>query len=333
MVISVLLAVSMVGGGKFEPPPGKALILMGCEWNDAYKEYTRLTGDIPAGGVFWYEFNGDTTFFWHNAKDNVGPGGVLAIHFSLPDKKTVREIVAGDRDENIRKIGKAFKEWGHPLFVAIGPEFDHRDNRQKFTAKEFVAIFRRVHRIWDEMGVTNVAYVWHSCLENLGEGTWAFYPGDKYVDWFGVSLYWPNQYKEAPDFAGAARTRKKPLIVMESSPIQGKTATFEDWHGPHLRACAALGAKVVCYNNFRDHQLLGNDFKNSAFDRLSPRIVKAWSEEMKRPCYLHTGQLYNLGDGTRMTPRVTRATPTRDSNVRRQGSSSRDPVREVRDSP
>ncbi|WP_337177496.1 hypothetical protein [Paludisphaera sp.] len=116
--------------GKFDPPPGKMLVLLGC---DNYQSYRRLTGDTPAGGVFWYEFNGDTSFFARNAA-LVGEGGVLAVHFSLPDKKTVREILSGERDENIRRIGAAFKGWGRPLYVAIGPEFDHKDNRAKYTA-------------------------------------------------------------------------------------------------------------------------------------------------------------------------------------------------------
>lgn len=272
---------------KFEPPDGKAMVLIGCEWSDNFKQYKRLTGDTPAGGVFWYVFNGDTNFFWHNAKDNVGPGGVMAIHIGPSDKKAVEELLSGQRDENIRKLGRAFKEWGHPLFVAIGPEFDHKDNRAKYTAAQYVDFYRRVHRIWNDMGVTNVAYVWHSYVENLGKQTWAFYPGDEYVDWFGISLYWPNQFQAAPTFASAARARKKPLIVMESSSINGKTRTFEDWHGPYLSACASLGVRVLCYNNFRDHPQIAEPFKHSAFDQLPRPIADAWGRAMKSSVYLH----------------------------------------------
>jgi len=263
------------------------MVLIGCDWSDNFKQYKKLTGDTPAGGVFWYEFNGDTNFFWHNAKDNVGPGGVMAIHVGPSDRKAVEELLSGQRDENIRKLGSAFKEWGHPLFVAIGPEFDHKDNRAKYTTAQYVDFYRRVHRIWNDMGVTNVAYVWHSCVENMGKQTWAFYPGDEYVDWFGISLYWPNQFQAAPTFASAARARKKPLIVMESSSINGKTRTFEDWHGPYLSACAALGVRVICYNNFRDHPQIADPFKHSAFDQLPRPIADAWGRAMKSPVYLH----------------------------------------------
>jgi hypothetical protein len=284
----ILIALVLIGSDKPSvPPEGKTMVLIGCDWSDNYKSYARLTGDTPAGGVFWYEFNGDTTFFWHNAKENVGPNGVMAIHIGPSDKRAVEEILSGQRDENIRKLGSAFKEWGHPLFVAIGPEFDHKDNRARYTAAQYVDFYRRVHRIWDEMGVTNVAYVWHSCVENLGEGTWAFYPGDKYVDWFGISLYWPAQFRDAHMFASAARSHKKPLIVMESSSINGKTFTFNNWHGPYLRACAALDARVISYNNFRDHPLIAEPFKHSAFDQLPKSIGKQWGQEMKKPRYLH----------------------------------------------
>lgn len=280
---------------KFEPPPGKAMVLIGC---DNFKSYTRLTGDFPAGGVFWYEFNGDTSFFWHNAREVVGENGILAVHIGPLDRRVVQELLSGKRDENIRKLGAAFKEWDHPIFVAIGPEFDHKDNRPRYNASEYVRLFRRVHRIWDELGVTNVAYVWHSCLDL--DSRWAdYYPGDKYVDWFGISLYWPSQFRDAPVFVQAARSHRKPVIVMEASPVKGgASSSFEEWHGPFLRSCASLGARVICYNNFGDHPLIAPPFKHSAFDYLPRSIAEAWGRAMKSPSFLQAGpDLYEVLQG------------------------------------
>lgn len=281
-------------GGKFVPPTGRTMVLVGCSWDDGYKTYTRLTGDTPAGGTFFYTFNGDTKFFWHNARENVGEHGVLQIGFNLvaDTDGSLAPYLTGQRDDEIKAIGHAFKEWGRPLYVAIGTEFDHKTHyNRSYTPQDYVRTYRRIRDIWDGLGVENVAYVWHSvCDRDIGPFTWAHYPGDKYVDWFGFSFYF---YDESPDgtrpayiYAQQARLHRKPLMVCESGPKNGKARTFEDWHGPLLRTCADLGVRIICYNNWRDPPV-GEVFKNSAFDRLPRPIAEAWGRAMKSPTFLH----------------------------------------------
>ena len=122
LVVPLLLALPNVataaeqarGRGKFEPPPGKAMVLMGCGWDDSYQLYKRLTGDVPAGGTFHYEFNGDTNFFWRNARENVGENGVLHVNFNLISNTggSLKPYLKGEKDADIKKIGEAFKTWG-----------------------------------------------------------------------------------------------------------------------------------------------------------------------------------------------------------------------------
>lgn len=306
------------------------MVLMGCGWNDAFQKYKQLTGDTPAGGTFHYEFNGDTKFFWHNAKDNVGPGGVLHVNFNLVSNTSgsLKPYLKGEKDEEIKKIGLAFKTWGHPLYVTLGTECDFSGH--KYTAQQFITVYRKIHKIWDDLGVTNVAYVWHL----IGDGKnpqWAYhYPGDDYVDWVAFSFYYlENNLPYLRVVSRLAHKHHKPLMVAESGPINGKAHAFSDWHGPFLRHAMAFGVKVICYNNWRNPPV-GDEFLNSSFDRQPESIVHAWAREMQRPCYLHAEwglerQLYTPPIKDTIPSQVTTlSSPRRAKNgVRSDGSPGR----------
>ena len=272
---------------KFEPPEGKCLVLIGADWHDEIKTYTKLTSDVPAGSKFYYEFNGDTSFFWHNARANAGPDGVLAIEFNMfsDTKGSLKPFLSGERDENIMKVGRAIKEWGRPTFVAIGSEFDHKTHfNRSYTPEEFVRAYRHVHDLWAREGVENVAYVWHSVCDDVGEAIWRYYPGDEYVDWFGFSVLYAHQARQAPKFAAMARSRRKPLACIESGSINGQAQRWEDWHAPFLGLCRDLDVKLIGYNNWGKGD---TPFDNNAFDRLPKPIGVAWGKAMKSPTYLH----------------------------------------------
>jgi beta-mannanase len=274
--------------GKYEPPSGKVIVLMGCGWDDSYQQYRKITGDTPAGGVFWYEFNGDTNFFWHNAREVVGQNGVLHVNFNLVSNTggSLQPYLKGQKDEEIKKIGRAFKQWGHPLLVTLGTECDFPGNKG-YTSQQFIAVYRKIRKMWDDLGITSVAYVWH-LIGNDGNPRWAsYYPGNDFVDWVAFSFYWfEKDFPHVSQVARIAHKHRKPVMIAESGPYSGKAHTFSDWHGPFLRYASALGVKAICYNNWREPPT-GPEFHNSAFDRLPRPIAEAWGRAMKSPTYLH----------------------------------------------
>lgn len=291
MVSVAVLSVMLVGAGKFEPPPGKTMVLVGCGWDDSYQKYQEATGHEPAGGVFWYEPNGDTNYFRHNARQ-VGPNGVLLIHFLLitDNGNYVPKLISGEQDDELERLGAAFKEWGGPVYLVVGTEFDHKAHIKDFTPQQYVRAFKRIRDVWGRQGVTNVAYVWHSVCDDITDRTWAFYPGDRYVDWFAISLYYDYQARQAPRFARMAKSRRKPLMIVESGPPNGKVRRFDDWHAPFLRTARGLGARVICYNNFNRGAPVEEPFKNSAMHLMPGRIAKDWGREMQKPTYLKAGE-------------------------------------------
>lgn len=276
------------GRAKYEPPDGKTMVLIGCDWSDNFKQYKHLTGNTPAGAVFWYEFNGDTDFFWHNAREVVGENGVLHVNFNLVSNTggSLKPYLEGKKDAEIKKIGEAFKTWGHPLLVTIGTECDFPGNKG-YTSQQFIAVYRKIRKMWEGLGVMNVAYVVHF-IGNAGNPRWtSYYPGDDLVDWVAFSLYWFD--KDLPhvrEIARIAGEHHKPVMIAESGPLNGEARSWEDWHGPFLKHASSLGVKAICYNNWREPPV-DRAFHNSAFDRLPRPVAEAWGRAMKSPAYLH----------------------------------------------
>ena len=292
---------------KFEPPDGKCLVFIGAGWGDEMATYRRLTGDEPFGAKF-FSFPDDTTasYFWHNARKNCPPGGGLLIEYGLPytTKGDLGPILRGDFDEALNNLGGAIKDWGGQVFFVVGYEFDHPELAwpQRYTPQEYIRAYRKLHKMWDALGVENVAYVWHTCNESP-QVHWDgykrrdlmrfedFWPGNEYVDWVGASLYWEDQARHLPVVAAFARKKGKPLMICESGlstkdhdkPVR----TFEDYLGPFLRFCERQDVKAIGYNNFPDEPRVLPPFRRTSFDLMSEDIVKGWSKEMMRDRYLN----------------------------------------------
>ena len=296
---------------EFEPPDGKALVLIGGEWHDEVGTYRKLTGDTPAGTKLWYEFvDAKCDYFLHCARNNCPPGGILFVESVLANitKGDLRPYIRGDFDDRIIALGKEIKSCGKPVFFGIGGEFDHPDKGwpNRYTPEEFVAAYRHIHDLWASKGVANVAYVWHTSnlgpeslqkefdRRDLGE-TMRFWPGDDYVDWIGASVYWPEQFDRLRLVADLARRKGKPLMVAEGSfaSMDGRgPRSYEEWHGPFLALCERARVKAIAYNNFNDFPTLGI-FKDSNFDKLPKDVSRKWGQAMKRSFYMHASpELY-----------------------------------------
>jgi hypothetical protein len=108
-----------------------------------------------------------------------------------PAKFGLAELRAGRYDRYIRYFALSAKAWGRPFFL----RFDWEMNGAWFPwgagvngnqPGEFVPAWRHVHRIFEQVGATNVSWVW---APFVGTGLRKFYPGDRYVDWTGLDGY------------------------------------------------------------------------------------------------------------------------------------------------
>lgn len=116
-------------------------------------------------------------------------------------------IIRGDHDQYVRDWATGARNWGHPFFL----RFDWEMNGwwypwaegKKGTSDtivngnnpgDYVKMWRHVHDIFEEVGATNVTWVW--CINHMSDTTSGshppmsqIYPGDDYVDWISFDVY------------------------------------------------------------------------------------------------------------------------------------------------
>ena len=119
------------------------------------------------------------------------------------DRKTkyLPAIVGGEYDAFFREWAREAKEDGRRVLLRFGFEF----NGDWFTwggdPQTFVRAWRRAHRIFDDVGASNVEWVWCANVTSHpsvpANDMRHYYAGDAYVAWVAVDGYnWGDHYRE-----------------------------------------------------------------------------------------------------------------------------------------
>src|SRR5690606_33104908 len=156
----------------------------------------------------------------------------LSFALSVGSGEAVDDAIANtDRyDDLIRSIGRIIRDFGDPVFVRIGFEFNGRWNA--YHPGLFPKAFRKFVDLLREEGAANFATIWcyepnapgdFDALGPDGEPLW--YPGDEYVDWFGIDLFQNGAFN--PDGAsgrgrGGESAYERTLRFLEMARRHGK---------------------------------------------------------------------------------------------------------------
>ncbi|MDD2710147.1 MAG: glycosyl hydrolase [Verrucomicrobiae bacterium] len=129
---------------------------------------------------------------------------------------TLKAILSGQFDRDLREWGKRAGEFGSPLIVEYGTEvngewfvWNGRWNGKAKGPGRFRAAYRRIIRIMREAGASNITWVFHVDDSQIPPDGWNrfenYYPGDDYIDWLAASIYGPQKpdgpYEEGREFA------------------------------------------------------------------------------------------------------------------------------------
>src|SRR3954468_14539929 len=201
--------------------------------------FTEATGVSPSVAMYFYDFGGrvDTT-----ALRRLSDSGRLPMMTWEPWNHTtpsanpysLQAIAAGQFDAYLSAQGKALAAVGAPVAV----RFAHEMNGSWYqwgqgvngnTPADYVAAYRHVHDVITSAGATNVIWVWSpiTVISRPNVPLAPLYPGDGYVDWLGLSVYFssptatyaadiPSTLRELDRFAPA-----KPIYVAETSVLPG----------------------------------------------------------------------------------------------------------------
>ncbi len=252
-------------GSKFEPPDGQCLFILGQADEDQMKAYISQVRStpVPAGFAFYTSLSngavqGDMPRYKSFLEDY--PNTILQLAIWTGERQWgtpgnyLDEITSGKYDQNIIALAGACKNFGKPVFIRFGYEFDGWHNA--YPPDKYIAAYRYFVDRMRAMSVTNVAYVWHSWGVGAYYGHEDFpdyypalpagqaatqelwYPGDDYVDWVAMSIFgigWGNLSTNnvVQWLITFAENHAKPVMLAETAAIKTSGQSDANWVIPN----------------------------------------------------------------------------------------------------
>ena len=321
---------------KFEPEDGKCILFVGQEltaiggleeYDDGYLDhfdtpggFTMYTDFSPGDDFFGYTLKGldgvFTTDDWGDSPSNMSlqiadkdfEHMALAIGLWLVNHEG--EVARGEQDSLVVRLGEWIKGLGRrPVFLRIGYEFGGEWNH--YDREDFLTAYKRIKDTYDDMGITNIAYVWQSHGWGMSqEDLEQWYPGDEYVDWCGYSFFSRFDEVQMIEFA---EKKGKPVFIAEASPTistptvktNGKTKetilsnseqaeeAWQKWFVPFFKTIHDHPETIKAISYINCHWKANPMwFDNPTFQDVDARlqtsemISKRWKEETGKDAYL-----------------------------------------------
>lgn len=286
---------------SFAPPDGKTLLLIGQD-KDTIDRYVKSTGHNPVG-LMVYTSVQEARGLWDAADYGSGvmhaqaiiddyPGAAIQIGLYMVD--ALQEILEGKFDSNLDKIAAWIKKSNRPIYMRIGYEFDLPQNKYD------PVLYKKAYRyIVDRWRLQNVkaSYVWHSYGHlNLEKPMMDWYPGDDYVDWFGISFFSAFNDGDVKWMVNRAREHNKPMMLAEASPfgtgIQKGEVSWNLWFKGFFETIDRYNIAAVCYINSNwDIMPMwnGQGWGDSRIEANSV-VKEKWLKEIKRERFIRSNK-------------------------------------------
>ncbi len=264
--------------GKFAPINGKTMLILGQDLGSVSGYVNSGRFPIPAGVTMYtdiYTMGGLNNITNYGAGD-IGsqaaldryPNSALIIGLWMVEEADgqgedhpngLTEIVNGQHNDELDKFAAfANRNAPRPIYLRIGYEFDGPWNN--YNPNKYQAAYRYIVNYLNQRQVTNVAYVWQSATwgETPPNGIDSYYPGDKYVDYVGLSFFFFDQNFNGDNLdyiLSFARSKNKPIMMAEVSAQyhefdQGTFHPFDNPGSPQQ-----LGGQGI-WNQFFKDQLI-----------------------------------------------------------------------------
>lgn len=158
--------------------------------------------------------------------------GALAILRWEPFDASLAEIALGRHDTYIRSYANAVRSLGLPIAITFAHEMNGRWypwGSHRSTGRDFNRAWRRIHRIFEDSGATNVIWAWTPNVISGAPGVKLenWYPGDRYVDWIGIDGYVATDGAQTyaalfgPTMKEVQKFSKRPFLIVETGVERG----------------------------------------------------------------------------------------------------------------
>ncbi len=127
------------------------------------------------------------------------------------------KVAAGAYDAQIRQFTDGLVALNRPAYVRIGFEFNASWNGYESSA--YVKAYKRIADAIRNRKLNNVALVWNYSPADPKD-YWPWYPGDEYVDWWGINLFYVADFTSNTSqwFMRDSMQHRKPVMIGEASP-------------------------------------------------------------------------------------------------------------------
>lgn len=307
--LSVPLNVSAEGQrAKFEPPDGRVLLMVGQD-KDTINEYVGAVGIVPGGSMVYtsiQQLEGLTSQADHgsgpmHASALVKRYPQAAIQMGLSMVGALEGLPQGAYDGNIDKLAQWLKHVRVPVFLRIGYEFDGPHNH--YDPRQYQGAYRYLVDALRQREVRNVATVWHSYASGTPHSLEAWYPGDTYVDWVGLSYFDQPEDLMEP-VVQFAKQHHKPLMIAEATPRGIGTGmddlSWKAWFHLMFSFAERQHVKAISYinSNWEAQPMWRGQGWGDAQVQANAFVKAAWLKELAQPKYLQASpELFTiLGD-------------------------------------
>ena len=293
---------------RFVPPPGKTLLIVGQTLGGIDEHVASFPRQPLPGG--WAAYWGIPSLDGVNNTFRSESGG-RQNHQALVERfdntvlqsglwmvgtwDVAKKAGDGAYDQVVRDFSAWAQAIDRPIYLRIGYEFDGPHN--ELDPAEYIRAYRRIVDIMRSEGVENVAFVWHSYASPpyRGNPVGAWYPGDDYVDWVGISLF-GHMYSRTPSQAleavfDFARQKRKPVMVAEASPTQGISAgsvgAWDSWFVNLFSLAYARNIKAISFINedWERFNFPGIQWRDARLQN-NAQVAAAWFLETSKARYL-----------------------------------------------
>ena len=266
----------------------------------------------------------------------------LQIGMWLNGTQGCTSICNGEMDIHIERL-IAYLEQSNAskIFLRLGYEFDNPDFGYSDHPELYILAFRKIvtdcRRGLSAKARARVMFVWHSWGAPMASKTLtldSFYPGDRYVDWIGVSIFqqvfpwsppWGGKISDVENVLTFAQSHNKPTMIAESTPFGGielKQASkaaketndisdpWERWYGKVLDIIDKYDVSMWCYINCDWEAQPQWNQVGFGETRLSSNkeVMTNWHDKIisgkTNRTFLNLGTLDNCGKGTTIVAEV-----------------------------